>query len=215
MGQTNHVAFLAAQYVRIVSPSIIIFMWAMCYGFTMSAQGKPMYALYATAGASAVHWGLAPYLADTLNMKMKGIAISTFVHFLCRFIILRTCYSLDPKLSRCLIPLWHEDSFKGWDETFRLGFSAMLVSVAGWWAFDVFTLLASQLDTTDVAAQTILRNLGLFTYMIPVGLSSAMNFFTGQYIGKNRIDLAHKISDMVMCVSFAWSFMSMAIVWAF
>jgi len=148
-------------------------------------------------------------------MKMNGIAISTVVHFLCRFIILRACYSFDPKLSRCLIPLWHEDSFKGWGETFRLGFSAMLVSVAGWWAFDVFTLLASQLDTTDVAAQTILRNLGLFTYMIPVGLSSALNFFTGQYIGKNRIDLAHKISDMVMYVSFAWSFMSMAIVWVF
>ena len=100
-------------------------------------------------------------------------------------------------------------------EIFKLGFYSVMLKVMGWWAFDVFTLLASQLDTTDVAAQTILRNLGLFTYMIPVGLSSALNFFTGQYIGKNRIDLAHKISDMVMCVSFVWSFMSMAIVWVF
>jgi len=53
----------------------------------------------------------------------------------------------------------------------------------GWWAFDVFTLLASQLSETDIAAQTILRNVGLFTYMIPVGLAQSTNFLVGKYIG--------------------------------
>ena len=63
----------------------------------------------------------------------------------------------------------------------------------GWWAFDVFTILAAELTETDVAAQTILRNIGLFTYMIPVGLMSSTTYLVGRYIGMNRDDLAIKI----------------------
>jgi Na+-driven multidrug efflux pump len=89
------------------------------------------------------------------------------------------------------MPIFTGDSFKEMGDTFKLGFQSIMLKVMGWWAFDVFTLLASQLDQRSIAAQTILRNIGLFTYMIPVGLSSAINFFTGKYIGKNRVDLAH------------------------
>ncbi len=53
-----------------------------------------------------------------------------------------------------------------------------------WWAFDIFTLISSTMKRTDTAAQTILRSIGLFTFMIPIGLSSASNFLAGQYIGK-------------------------------
>jgi len=60
-----------------------------------------------------------------------------------------------------------------------------------------------------------MRNIGLFTYMIPVGLSSAINFLTGKYIGKNRPDLAHRISNLCMVVTFIWSLVSMVLVWSF
>ena len=79
----------------------------------------------------------------------------------------------------------HEDSWKGLGNMFRLGCASMLLKVMGWWAFDVFTQLAAFLDVQALAGQTILRNIGLFTYMIPVGFSQAVNFLTGKYIGKN------------------------------
>jgi hypothetical protein len=41
----------------------------------------------------------------------------------------------------------------------------------GWWAFDIFTQLAAFCTIDELSAQTILRNIGLFTFMIPVGLS--------------------------------------------
>jgi len=88
-----------------------------------------------------------------------------------------------------------------------------MLKVMGWWAFDVFTLLASQLDERSIAAQTILRNIGLFTYMIPVGLSSAINFFTGKYIGKDRVDLAHTLSNYTMYITYFWSFAISGLLW--
>ena len=93
-----------------------------------------------------------------------------------------------------------------------VGGNSFLVKVMGWWAFDVFTQLAALLTETDVAAQTILRNIGLFTYMIPVGLSYSTNYFIGQYIGKNRVDLVEKIGKLLTLVTFTWSMSSMVIV---
>ena len=65
----------------------------------------------------------------------------------------------------------------------------------GWWAFDVFTLMVAFMDDSNLtSAQTIMRNIGLYTFMIPVGFAQANNFLVGKYIGKNRIDLAKKIN---------------------
>ena len=40
--------------------------------------------------------------------------------------------------------------------------------------------------------------------MIPVGISSSTNYFTGFYIGKNRVDLAEKIANLCVLFSFFW-----------
>ena len=71
------------------------------------------------------------------------------------------------------------------------------------------------LTETDTAGQTILRNIGLFTYMIPVGLCSATGFLTGKYIGKDKASLALKISNLCMYVTFCWSLSSMLLVYFF
>ena len=87
-----------------------------------------------------------------------------------------------------------------------------MLKVMGWWAFDVFTQLASLLGERDAAGQTILRNIGLYTYMIPVGLSTSVNFLTGRYIGRNQVNLAKKISNLCMTVTFMWSLVSVFMV---
>ena len=143
------------------------------------------YTFYSTLSASICHWIMAYYFAVNLDMKMTGVAIASSIHFVIRAVVSITCVRLDPDLKKCLIPIMHEDSWKGLKDMFHLGCSSMLLKVMGWWAFDVFTQLAGFLDVQALAGQTILRNVGLFTYMIPVGFSQAINFLTGKYIGKN------------------------------
>lgn len=135
------------------------------------------------------------------------------VHFCFRFIFMFILVRTDKRAQKCFIPLNHEDSFKGLREIAVVGRDSFLVKVMGWWAFDVFTQMAAMLTETDVAAQTILRNIGLFTYMIPVGLMYASNYLVGMYFGKDRIDLVVKIGKLLGVVTFAWSLSSMVIVY--
>ena len=96
-------------------------------------------------------------------MKMTGVAIASMIHFVFRFIFMFTLVRCDKSAQKCFIPLNDEDSFKGLREMLIVGWNSFLVKVMGWWAFDVFTQMAAMLTETDVAAQTILRNIGLFT----------------------------------------------------
>ena len=58
----------------------------------------------------------------------------------------------------------------------------------GWWAFDVFTQIAAFSSKENLAAQAIMRNIGLYTFMIPNGLSSSANYFVGSYSGMGKPD---------------------------
>ena len=68
--------------------------------------------------------------------------------------------------------------------------NSLAMGVWGWWAFDIFTLMASYLDSVVMAAQTILRSIGLITFMLPVGIMSACGTLIGNSIGKERADHA-------------------------
>lgn len=60
---------------------------------------------------------------------------------------------------------------------------SMAMGVWGWWAFDLFTLIASYMDKEVIAAQTFLRSIGLVTFMLPVGISQACGTLIGNAIG--------------------------------
>ena len=188
------------------------FFWSICYQALALAIGKPIYFLISTAGASFIHFALAYYLGVYLDMKIHGLAIATSVHFFARFFITYFLIMNDEDAKKCLIPINHEDSFKGLKEMVHVGIDSFLNRVFGWWSFDVYTQLAAMLTDTDVAAQTILRIIGVFTFMVPIGIQSATNYLLGMYIGKNRVDLAKKIGYLLALITLAWSFLSMFVV---
>jgi Na+-driven multidrug efflux pump len=103
-------------------------------------------------GASMVHWFLAYHLGVKLDMKIEGVAIASMVHFICRFLLMHFFLRNNKEAQQCFIPLRDEDSYKGLKEIVTVGYNAFMVKVMGWWAFDVFTQLASLLTETDVAA---------------------------------------------------------------
>jgi Na+-driven multidrug efflux pump len=60
----------------------------------------------------------------------------------------------------------------------------MLMGVWGWWAFDIFTLMASYMNEDVIGAQTILRSVGLITYMLPLGIANSCSIMVGNAIGE-------------------------------
>ena len=64
------------------------------------------------------------------------------------------------------------------------------MSVWGWWAFDIFTLMSTYLGGTVAAAQTIMRSIGLLTFMIPAGFAVACGILVGNSVGEKKPKLA-------------------------
>lgn len=115
-----------------------------------------------------------------------------------------------------MISMFHPDSKTDLYYTYKVGFNSFLHKCMGWWAFDVFTQLASTLGQSKfTAGQTILRNIGLFTYMIPVGLSAASAYIIGNLVGRKDVQNARLSYFLCMSIAFVWSCLSMILVWTY
>lgn len=88
------------------------------------------------------------------------------------------------------VKLFSKETTQQLSRQVNIGIMGMLMGVWGWWAFDIFTLIASYLASEVIAAQTILRSIGLITFMLPVGIASACGTLTGNSVGEGRADKA-------------------------
>ena len=102
--------------------------------------------------SSSLHFVLTYILCVIYDYKMLGVAFATFLHFVARSLVPIILVRSNSFFAESLIPLTDKDSLKGLREIANLGFVSALGKVMGWWAFDVFTLLAAQLSVTDIAA---------------------------------------------------------------
>ena len=67
-----------------------------------------------------------------------------------------------------------------------MGLMQLFMGVWGWWAFDIFTLICSYLAIEVISAQTVMRTLGLLTFMVPIGFSLASGILIGENIGNDN-----------------------------
>ena len=70
----------------------------------------------------------------------------------------------------------------------HLGLASLMMGLWGWWAFDIFSLIGSYLAVEVISAQTVMRSLGLLTFMVPWGLMTSSGVLVGQNIGKGNIE---------------------------
>ena len=91
---------------------------------------------------------------------------------------------------------------------------SMFMGIWGWWAFDIFTLLASYLSASVISAQTIMRSLGLLTFMIPVGFTRAMGFYVGKFIGQSDEKSLMHYYNVGLFMSGIVGILQMVILWA-
>lgn len=74
-----------------------------------------------------------------------------------------------------------------------------------WWAADTFTLIASYINAEVLAAQTVIRNFTLLTFMIPVGISIATTITIGNNIGAMKVDVARFFAKIGGAITFSWA----------
>ena len=119
-----------------------------------------------------------------LDMGYKGVIMATSFMFFARFLVNFCLVTFRDDVRK------HDDVFLFSRETtnnlrplISKSFASLALSVWGWWSFDIFTLMATYIGATEAGAQTIMRSIGLLTFMIPAGFSAGARINIGKSVG--------------------------------
>ena len=142
-----------------------------------------------TLGVSAgMHILLVWMFVGKMHMGWEGILIASGLHFVVRWVIsfAYTNLFVKPYYETKGVDFFDKETIQNlWPQAQR-GFGSLVMGCWSWWAFDIFTLIACYLEPEEIiSAQTIMRSLGLLTFMIPVGFTKAAGFFVGKFIGSD------------------------------
>jgi MATE family multidrug resistance protein len=78
---------------------------------------------------------------------------------------------------------WSRQCLHGWWPFIKLASSGIVIICAEWTAFEVSSLAASYLGTTDLAAQSILLTVSSASYTVPMGIAVAATNRVGNALG--------------------------------
>ncbi|CDW84612.1 na+-driven multidrug efflux pump [Stylonychia lemnae] len=211
-GQDPFISSQAAIYVRVCIPGILFFTYGSCLGRFCSGHRETRFGMVSNIFSSIIHFFLAYLLAITLDLGMFGIAIASCIHFFLRFLVYVVLIAKSERLRASLVSIWDPNCKNDLWPQFVLSLQCASLGIWSWWAFDIFTLIASYMSVDDLAAQTVLRNIGLLTYMIPVGLSISSVILVGNMIGANNPNGAKLYAKMCTLSAFIWALASVAFI---
>lgn len=97
---------------------------------------------------------------------------------------------MDKDFNNYLRPLFRRETLDHLSHQIHLSLMSMFLGIWSWWAFDIFTLIASYMNGQALAAQTILRNISALFFMIPMGLAIPTGILVGNNIGAMNIKIA-------------------------
>lgn len=150
--------------------------------------------LQASGKASAVSYSLLVgniiniflnwvFIYGNLNMPALGIQGSALSSLITRIILCAYLLYLSFNFQKQIS--WNFN-FNFQKKLFHLGLPAGLHHVFEVGVFSLSTALASKLGPLKLAAHSIVLNLASFTFMIPLGISSAAAIRVGNYLGEKK-----------------------------
>jgi MATE family multidrug resistance protein len=223
LGQDPEVVANAAIYAWCCVPGIMFYSWGACYSKYLTAQRITYVGTLSTITASLVHFVVAYVLAVYYELDMLGIGISTSIHFFIRFLVSYGYVNWSGKFNQHKVPLSDPDCRRNIKPQLYLSLQCASLAVWSWWAMDIFTLIASYMSITELAAQTVLRNIILLTFMIPVAIAMGAVILVGNMIGAKNVYGAKYYAKMCIMMAGIWALGSVIfinslqgiVVWAF
>ncbi|CAL9700856.1 unnamed protein product [Knipowitschia caucasica] len=95
---------------------------------------------------------------------------------------------------------WSLECLQEWGPFIKLAIPSMLMLCLEWWMFEIGGFLAGIISETELGSQSVVYELAVVGYMIPLGLSAAASVRVGQALGAGKVEQA-KLSAKVPIVS--------------
>ena len=216
IGQDEDIAAYGARYVHTVMPFMLLELINWSYLQFCTSQKVLTVMVISIATGALTHGALIGILYFGLDWGFTGVCIATASVFVGRFIATMTFVKCKGDSFK-----WYEDVRLFSRETvtnlkpmIKISVLAMLMGIWGWWAFEIFTFMATYLGETEAAAQTQMRSIGLLTFMLPVGYSGASGILTGNAIGASKPKLAITYYKVCMVAALCITVLQMTVLWA-
>ncbi|CAN0365766.1 unnamed protein product [Lampetra planeri] len=202
IGQDPEVARLASLYVLIcipALPAIFLHQLESKYLQNQSITMPQVYTGLLMNGFNALFNYIFIYVMD-MGVPGSAVAyvISTYSQTTLLFIYIRV-----KGLHRNTWAGWSWDCLQNWGVFMRLALPSLVMVCMEWWAYEVGIFLTGVLGVLEQASQAVTYQLITITYMIPLGLSVAVNVRVGNALGAGRPEQAKNSAKVVMiCIGF-------------
>ncbi|PAA62512.1 hypothetical protein BOX15_Mlig026985g2 [Macrostomum lignano] len=183
IGQAPEIAHRAALYMRLFLPGLLFnYLVLSRYLQNQSRMAPPMIAAFvanvfnASAQYVAIHVLDFSYLA-TAVVQAASMGMMFFITL---------AYILWTRMYRETWDGWKLESLYDWGDFIKLSVPGIFLIALEEWSFEVSTIVAGMLGAVQLAAQSIVFQLESISYMIPFGMSVAVNIRVGQQLGANQ-----------------------------
>ncbi|XP_057271727.1 multidrug and toxin extrusion protein 1-like isoform X1 [Pezoporus wallicus] len=102
---------------------------------------------------------------------------------------------------------WSSECLLEWDSFTSLAIPSMLMMCIEWWTYEIGSFLIGLLSVIELSAQSIIYEVSVVAFMIPLGLGTATSVQVGNALGAGDIDTAKRSSTtslvctVVLCIA--------------
>src|SRR5687768_13411362 len=176
----------AARYVQIAIPGVFPFYAFIVFRQSLQAMGRVAPVLWTVLAANVLNVGLNwVFIFGNLGSPPLGVSGASVATSISRWVMAVAVLALSGH------ELWHRlrpwrsetNAVRPLARMLRLGLPIGTQYLLEYGAFAAAALLMGALGTTQMAAHQIAINLASFTFMVPLGVSTATAVLVGQAIG--------------------------------
>ncbi|KFP11932.1 Multidrug and toxin extrusion protein 1, partial [Egretta garzetta] len=90
---------------------------------------------------------------------------------------------------------WSSECLLEWDSFTSLAVPSMLMMCIEWWTYEIGSFLIGLLSVIELSAQSIIYEVSVVAFMIPLGLGTAAGVQVGNALGAGNVEMAKRSSS--------------------
>ncbi|XP_048468299.1 multidrug and toxin extrusion protein 1-like [Rhincodon typus] len=200
--QSPEVAKLTNLYVLVFIPALpAVFLYHLEIRYLQN-QGITMPPVFIGVLVNILNALINYLLLNIFSLGVQGSAAANAVSQYCQAIFLFV-YIRWRKLYVNTWAAWSTDCLQEWGLFVRLAIPSMLMLCIEWWSYEVGAFLAGIINEAELGAQSVVYQILLVVYMIPLGYGVASAVHVGNALGAGNPEKAKNVAKAALwCVGF-------------
>ncbi|QDS73956.1 hypothetical protein FKW77_008137 [Venturia effusa] len=199
LGQETYIARDATRFLAVLAPGGLGYIYFECLKKYLQAQEIMRPGTYVLLFTSPLSAGLNYLFVYTFRMGLLGAPLATGICYWASFLLL-LAYTRFVAGSNCWGG-WTKKCFQNAGTFARLAALGVVHVGTEWWAFEIVAIVAGQLGTVPLAAQSVIMTTDQVMNTIPFGIGVATSARVGNLLGARNARGAARAANVAAWLS--------------